>query len=105
MIISDDKVEKAFEFLQTTAKEYAQAIADEHHLDKYEKKLIAKLKIESSEDSDAAKTRDAHAHPEYNTWLEGYKEATYKLHELKTRRENAQLAIEIWRTESANMRR
>jgi acetolactate synthase-1/2/3 large subunit len=34
----------------------------------------------------------------------GYKEAVYQLHEIKTRRENAALAIEIWRSEQATER-
>lgn len=105
MIITDDKAEKAFEFLLSSAKDYAQAKADEYHLEKFEKKLLAKLKNESSETTDAGKTRDAYNAPEYETWLNGYKEAVYKLSELETRRDNAQLAIDIWRTESANQRR
>ena len=105
MIISDEKVEQAFEFLVKTAKEYAQAKADERHLEKHEKKLLAELKSKSSEDSDAAKTREAYCMSEYTIWQEGYKDAVYKLAELETRRENAHLAIDIWRTESANTRR
>ena len=104
MIISNEKVQKAFDFLLDSAKEYAQAIANEHHLDKFEKKLLAKLKTESSETSDASKTREAYNHAEYETWLNGYKEAVYRLHEIRTRRENAQLAIEIWRSEQATER-
>lgn len=107
MIITDEQVQKAFDFLKENAREHAQARANFKAIEKHEKALLARLKYKHSAENktDKAQEREAYCDPEYRTWEAGYKEALEGFALLENRRENAQIAIEIWRTASANERR
>ena len=105
MIISDDDAHKAFEYLKLSEESHAQAKADLEALKKHEKALVAKLKLQSSEKTSAAKEDEAYASTDYEQWEAGMKEAQYNFSLIENKRDRAMTALDLWRTASANARR
>lgn len=104
-MIPETDVEKAVEYLRTSAREAAQARAEAKYLDKYLPKLKAKLKLDAPVGMSNAAAEDAAlASPEYQTALDGYKAAIEEdaFHTFK--REAAVTMIDAWRTQQSNLR-
>ena len=103
-MIPESDIEKAVDYLRSSAQEAAQARANVRYLDSYLKVLKAQLKGQHSELSNAAAEDAALASPEYRSALEGYRVALEKdaLHSFK--RDAAAALIEAWRTQCANQR-
>lgn len=96
--------DKAVDFILKHAKLYAQAKADRVHLELFRKSKKALLMLESKATALAAQERDAYAHPDYITLLDGIKAATELEEHLKWKLTAAQARIEIWRSMEASNR-
>ncbi len=103
-MIAETDVEKAVDYLRSSAQDAAQARANVRYLEAYMKTLKAKLKTAQTEMSNAAAEDVALSSPEYGELLDGYKVAVEKdaFHSFK--REAASALIEAWRTQSATQR-
>lgn len=86
-----------------TAPELAQAKANRVYLEEFTKSLKATLMVKSDATSSAQQERDALAHPDYKTHLEGLKQAVEAEELLRWRMVTDQAAVEVWRSiESSN---
>lgn len=83
---------------------YAQAKADRIMLENFQKTLKARLMKASGETSVVAQEREAYAHPDYETHLDGLKEAVRQEEDLRWKLERARAAIEVWRSINASNR-
>ena len=102
-MISDDEVQAALDYLRDYADKAAQATAHRKHCEEFRKAKLAML-ASGLDGSEAARDRQAHAHPEYIEFLEGYKEAVRQDEMHRHRRKRAELTIEAWRTQTATQR-
>ena len=102
-MISEADVEKAVDYLRSSAQEAAQARANMKHLAEFLKSKRAQLKLTKS-GSNAAAEDQALADPGYLEVLEGYKVAVERdsFHQFK--REAASALIDAWRTMASNAR-
>ena len=105
MIFTDKQAQHAFDYLKSSEEPHAQAKADLEAIKKHEKALVAKLKLQSSEKTSAAKDDEAYASTEYETWEAGMKEAQYNFSLIENKRDGAMTCLDLWRTASANARR
>lgn len=104
-MIPESDVEKAVDYLRSSAREAAQARAEAKYLDKYLPKLKAKLKLAQAPGiSNAAAEDAALASDDYQAGLDGYKAAVEAdaFHSFK--REAAIAMIDAWRTQQSNLR-
>lgn len=104
-MIPESDVEKAVDFLRSSAKEAAQARANMKYLAEFLKAKRAQLKTGLGAGvSNAAAEDIALAHPEYLELLEGYKVAVEQdaFHSFK--REAADALIRSWQTQCSNLR-
>lgn len=95
---------KAREFIWEHSKTLADASSKKSFLEAFVKSKLALLMKESKESTMSGKEMDAKAHPEYIQILEAIEIVQQQEIELKWKMECARLAIEIYRTESANNR-
>jgi hypothetical protein len=103
-VISDDDIEKAVDYLRSSAREAAQARAEALYLEGHLKALKASLKVRSKAGSNAAQEDEALASDDYRTALEGYKVAVEMDAFHKFKREAAVAMIDAWRTQQSNLR-
>ena len=104
-MIAESDIEKAVDYLRTSASEAAQARANVKYLTEYLKSKKAELAVSyATETSNAAAENKALADPAYRELLDGYKEAVRQdaFHSFK--REAAGAMIEAWRTQCSNAR-
>ena len=103
MILEAD-IERALEYLRSSAQEAAEARANVKHLAEYLKTKRAMLKKQLTGMSNAAAEDEALSNPEYIELLEGYKVAVERdaFHSFK--REAADAMIRAWQTMSSNAR-
>ncbi len=100
-------LEARFAELEKLADAYAQAHAEAEHLSEFRKakKAILMKEAELEGKSTAAiQERDAYAHPDYVSLLQGLKAATERAVACKWRLELAKMRFEAWRTKAANRR-
>lgn len=102
-MIQDHEIERAVDWLRDNAEPAAQARANREHLDKFLKTKVALLSNGLS-GSEAMRTREALAHPEYLECLEGYKQAVFEDERMRNLRVAAEAKISLWQTQSANSR-
>ena len=102
-----DPLESRMQEFRETAKKYAAAQANREHLDEFKKSKLAIL-MKSAEakgfSSAASQEREARAHPDYLTLLEGLRTAVEQAESLRWELRITEWAIEAWRTKQANMR-
>lgn len=103
-MIKEEEVEKAVEWLRTTAREAAQARANRIYLEAWVKTVKAKAKARMNASSNAAAEDMALVDPEYLAALEGLKQAVEMDEYNRFMREAASAKIEAWRTMQANAR-
>jgi hypothetical protein len=103
-MITDEKVEKALNYLQASAPKIAQAKANLDYVDEFKKVLKAQIMKEHPKESAAGQEREAYADPRYKQHLEAVKEATYEFVHLQFMAKAAEATIEAWRTQSSNER-
>ena len=95
---------KAIEFIIANAPVFAQAKSERVYIEEFRKSLKALLMQRSSESSIGAQERDAYAHQEYRTLLEGLRAAVEKEETLRWQLVAAQARIDVYRTQAANAR-
>lgn len=98
---------KAVDFIVANAPLYANAKSERIYLEEFrktKKALLMKDAMVAGFDSAASQEREAYAHPDYKSVLEGLAAAVEKEETLKWQLLAAQMKTEIWRTESANDR-
>ena len=101
---TEESANKARRFIYEKSVDFAQAKANRIYIEQFLKSKLALLMSESSETTMAGKEMDAKKHQDYLNLLFGLKEAIATEEELKWKLISAQLAVEIYRTESANNR-
>lgn len=103
-MIPESDIEKAVDYLRSSAQEAAQARANVKYLAEFLKTKRAQLKIAQTGVSNAAAEDVALADPAYIELLDGYKEAVRHdaFHGFK--REAAAAMIDAWRTQQSNAR-
>ena len=101
---TEESANRARKYIYNESGKFAQAKADRTYLEHFLKSKLALLMSESTETTMAGKEMDAKKHPDYIALLYGIKEAIKIEEELKWKLISAQLAVEIYRTESANNR-
>ena len=104
METTEKSATEARKFLYTKGAEHGKAKANRSYLEQFLKVKLALLMKESAETTMAGKEMDAKKHQDYLNLLFGLKEAVATEEELKWKLISAQLAVEIYRTESANNR-
>ena len=104
-MIDEQSAEKARDWMRDNAVVHGQAVADKLYIEDFKKVKLAKLFLESPEDTVAAKDAWAYSHPEYKELLDGLKAAREKELELKHKNEAAQATVDVWQTISANNRK
>ena len=103
-IVGDDDVEKALDWLASSAKELGEAKAEmvrASHMLKVTKALVMKM---HNEKPISAQEREAYVSKEYMAALERDAVAAGEYERLRALREAASMRIESWRTESSNYR-
>ena len=103
-MITDDKVEKALDFITSSAKKLAQAKANYDYLADYTKVLKAQLMKEHPKESAAGQEREAQNDQRYNEHLKVVKDAQAEYLHLQYLIDAAKVTLDIWRTQSSNER-
>lgn len=103
-MINESRIERAVDFLEESAEPLAQARADRIALEEGRKRIKALLMSEHVSLPLAAQEREAYRDARYETHLTGLKEAVYREQKLLAQRDAAVMAIEAWRSMSANQR-
>lgn len=107
-MIKDEEAEAAAEYIRDSAPTLAESKANRVYLEQFRKSKKAMLMMEAKA-SMVKSTVDqreayAYAHEEYLLNLEGLRGAVEMEEKIKWKMKAAELTIEIWRTEQANLR-
>ena len=102
--ISEEDVEKAVDWLRDNADSCAKARATRIYLEEYRKSLKALLMSKYPDMSVSAQEREAYAHQAYQSHLKLMQQAIYEDERMKFFRASAEVKIEAWRTQQANIR-
>jgi hypothetical protein len=102
--ISEEDVQKAVDWLRDNAQECAKARATRIYLDEYRKSLKALLMSKYPDLPISGQERQAYAHDDYINHLKLLKDAIYEDERLRFFRASAEVKIEAWRTQQANIR-
>ena len=102
--ISEEDVEKAVDWLRDNADSCAKARATRIYLEEYRKSLKALLMSKYPDMSVSAQEREAYAHQDYQSNLKLMQQAIYEDERMKFFRASAEVKIEAWRTQQANIR-
>lgn len=103
-MVTDEKAERALHFLIDSASEAAEALAQRYLLEEGRKSIKAEIMRRHLDLPVSAQEREAYASPEYKMHLEGTSAAIGKHEKLKMQRVAAEATIELWRSQSANIR-
>jgi hypothetical protein len=103
-MIADDDIEREVDWLATSARACAQAVAERIYLQEYSSALRSLLMKEHPTLSVAAQEREALADVRYVQHLEGLKEATEREKMLLFRRGAAEAKLAAWQTQHATER-
>lgn len=102
-----EREEARFAEMEALAEAYAQAQAEADHLAEFRKSKKAMLMREAEvngKTSAVIQERDAYAHPDYISLLDGLKVATENALRLKLKLEQFRMRFEWARTKAANRR-
>ena len=103
-MIRDEDVEKAVDYLRSSAEKAAEARASVKYLAEFLKSKVAQIATKQDGMSAAAAEHFAKAHPDYILVLEGYKVAVEKDALYTFKREAADALIRAWQTQCATAR-
>lgn len=103
-MIPEADIEKAVDYLRSSAQEAAQARANVKYLTEFLKAKVAQIAVAQAGMSAAAADQTAKASPEYAQLLDGYKVAVEKDAFHMFKREAAVAMIDAWRTQQSSMR-
>lgn len=102
--MGDAAAEDALHFLHDSAAEAGKAKAEATYMTRYRKIVLARLKRDSTEKSDAARETWARAHPEYEAACVAEYAAIERQESLYWQRVAAEATLDGWRTKNANQR-
>lgn len=105
MIVSDDEVGKALEFLRDTDGDLGQVVGRVEGLQHRIKTAKAVALVNQRSGTVALKQAKADCSPEVIKLIDELENAVAERETLRARRKRAELCIEVWRTQNANMRR
>lgn len=100
-------IETLLNALREAGTNAAEAKARYDYLEYYRKHLVASLMKDAERNGNktiSAQEREAYASAAYADYLEGLREAQIQSANAGHRRQEAELAIEVWRTKQANLR-
>jgi hypothetical protein len=103
-MISDDKVEKALDYLRDNAPLVGQLKGQRVQLE-HLMKVIKAQKFLACDGTVAERQALADAAPEYVAQIEDLKDCVTELETILALAKAAELKIEVWRTQAANLRR
>ncbi len=98
---------KALDFIRDNSIAYARAKAERIWIEEFRKSKKALLMRDAENrgfTSSVAQEREAYAHPDYISFLDGLKEAVEKEEGLRWLIISAQARVEVWRSIGANQR-
>ena len=101
---SQDAAQKAFDFLQESEAEMAEAAGQLRQLDEGRKSILALIASKQNSGSEAERDRVARADNEYRLYLDGLGEAVRRYELLRAKRARAMATIDAWRTSEASRR-
>lgn len=104
-IITDIDAIRAANFINDAAEKFAGAKSERIQLEEFRKSKKALLINEIGKGTVQERESYAYSHNEYIALLNGIKSAVKNEEELRWRMKAAELKIEIWRTQQANIRR
>jgi hypothetical protein len=104
MIIPDDQVQEALDFIEGNAVAAAQATANRKHLEDFTKSLKALLMQERVLDPLGAQERYALAHPKMLEHLEAKKQAVFEDERQQNMLNAKHTKLDVWRSLSARER-
>jgi hypothetical protein len=104
VIIPDDDVQAALDFLENEAVNAAQATANRKHLEDYTKSLKALLMSERILEALGAQERYALSHPKMLQHLEAKKQAVFEDERQQNLRDAKKVKLDVWRSLSARER-
>jgi hypothetical protein len=104
MIVSDEDVEAALDYLRDNARAAAKAVAYRIYMTEYRKSKKAELMGQCNEAAVNAQERFAYSHPEYRQHLDDMQTAVEDacFHEFMLKAANAK--IEVWKTDQYRIR-
>ena len=104
-MIADDDIEKALDYLRSSANEAAQARANVKYLAEFlDVKLAQIIRAMPDSTSATAARNTAKADVEYTVTLESYKHAVEMDARHQFKREAASALIDAWRTQQSTLR-
>ena len=104
MMIYDDEVERAIDYLRDNASKASRARAEREYMDEYRKVIKASIMREHADKPIGAQEAIAYADPRYKTHLDVMKEAIEKDEYHRWGRTAAEAKLSAWQTMSANNR-
>lgn len=102
-MVSDEQAEKAADYIRDHATAFAQAKANRIYHEEYRKSLKSML-FNHVEGAAAVRESLAYADERYLKHLEDLKQAVFEEEKLKGLIKAAEMKIEVWRSQSANLR-
>jgi len=102
--ISDGDLEKALDWLRDNAQAAAHAKAERVYCEEYRKSLKAVLMKQHAQSALGVQEREAYADERYLMHLDKLRTAVFEDERNRALRVAAELKIEVWRTQSANIR-
>ena len=103
-MISEKQWEAALQWMVDSALAAASARADKLQLEKFEKVLLAKLRLQSGGKPVQERDDFALTHPEYKVHLDGLREAWQADELFRWKKDTAQALNDAFRTQCANTR-
>jgi hypothetical protein len=104
MIVTDDNVHEALKYLALDPHPIALARKDVTDAETNAKTIFARLLLASKQTSVATKEADATQDPDYLEAKANENTAIFDLERHKRRTAAAEMLIEVWRSENANVR-
>jgi len=103
-MIKEINIEKALDFLRDTSEAHANAKALVKYLEQ-KRKTVKAIHFIDATGTIQAREAEAYTADEYKQLLDDYKTAVYDEQLLINQRKAAELKVEVWRSQNANMRR
>ena len=104
-MITQEKMEKALEYLAESEQEYAELRASKDLESKRLEITLASGIIDSNSSSVAAKKVDAQVSEDYKETVEQYQQLLEAYYLIDAKRKRAEILIDTWRTLEASRRR
>ena len=104
MPISDTEIDRALSYLRDTADACAKARAERLYLEDYSRVLKATIMAEHLAEPVNAQERYAYSDMRYRNHLEALKLAVFEDEKARFLRSAAEVKVEVWRSQQANLR-